>query len=381
MKQLFLDTNYFLHYPPPDAIDWCKLTGAQNVLLIVAPTVVRELNEKKDGKDATKVIQERAKQRLSYLLPKIKGGMKTPLRPNTEITAVTSDPTIDFPAYKLNDRLPDDWLLATMIEYRQSNTSSDLALVTEDGGLVLKAPAHNIEVVDPPLDQRLEDKPDPVQKENQQLKQELAQIKAARPNIELQFADGKRFTKLAAPIAEHQKIAEEESQWKADYKEHCAKERAHNVFAKRPSILLTQLNVRYDDELVDYRDLILRTYQVDLQVANSGKVPADGIDITLVFPPNVSVSTERPARPSPTQGTFGIGKMPSIGPFIEPFCQTRISNNTVQVHLKSAKHHHNTLIDPVFLTFESSPFAFGIDFRMGANNIHDPLTGTIHVRI
>lgn len=381
MKELFLDTNYFLHYPPPDAIDWCKLTGAKDVLLIVAPTVIRELNEKKDGKDATKVIQERAKQRLSYLLPKIKGGIKTQLRPNTEITAVTNDPTIDFSAHKLNDRLPDDWLLATIIEYKQNNTSSDVALVTEDGGLVLKAPAHNIDVVDPPLDQRLEDKPDPVQKENQQLKQELAQIKAARPNIELQFADGNRFTTLIAPVTEDPKVAEEESKWKADYEEHRAKERAHNMFASRPSILLSQLNVSYGDELVDYRDLVSRTYQLDLQVANSGKVPADGIDITLEFPPNVSVAAEGPDRPSPAQDTLGIGRIPPIGPFIEPFCRIRITNNTVHVHLKSAKHHHDTLIKPIFITFDSAPFAFGIDYRMGANNVHDPLEGTIHVRI
>ncbi len=390
MKYVFLDTNYFLHYPPCDQIDWCTLIGEQEVFLVVVPVVIRELNEKKDGKNATRVLQDRARDRLRYLLPLIKGGNKSVIRKNVEIVGIPYDPTIDFTQHKLNKDLPDDWLLASIIQFAQENADADVVLATEDGGLQLKAPAHNIVQVDLPADQRLEDKPDEIEKENRQLKQELAVMKTARPNVSLVFDNEKNFAVLSQSEPEESEVLEEERSWEEEERKRRSERQMSKMFGAGYAVPLPMgaksHNANYSDELEEYREFLSRTFRVQLFILNDGKVPAEELDITIEFPTQgIVISDELPERPQPAKDNWGV-RMPLSSKFLQPiqeFCRLNLSDHTAEYSLKSAKHHYLTRLKPIFVTFEPGvpKFAFSAQFRIICSNLHDPVDGKIHLKI
>ena len=73
--------------PPPDQLNWINLCADDAVTLIVAPVTIRELNKKKDGEGASRVIRDRAAARLNFD-PRIKGGITTSMDNGANITGM-----------------------------------------------------------------------------------------------------------------------------------------------------------------------------------------------------------------------------------------------------------------------------------------------------
>src|SRR5258707_15253102 len=80
----FLDTNTFLHFQRFDTVDWPKVLGAQQVCLMLTPTVMEELDHHKDD-PKNPGRQKRAKEILSKLddiLPTDTAGIRVPVGQN-----------------------------------------------------------------------------------------------------------------------------------------------------------------------------------------------------------------------------------------------------------------------------------------------------------
>jgi len=137
-KYAIPDTNIFLHYDIT-SIDWCKELDADEVEIIVSPTVIKELDGKKY--DANESIAERATKNLSKI--ESFNSSKEEIRKNVRISAEIKEPKIDWDVLSLDSSLNDDRILG----FIKSRGNSDDILVTNDSTPRLKGKELGISVV------------------------------------------------------------------------------------------------------------------------------------------------------------------------------------------------------------------------------------------
>jgi hypothetical protein len=199
VKFAFIDTNILLHYPQPDKLDWCGMLGADSVTLVVAPVVIRELNDKKDTPGPRKT-RDRAASALRWLEQFI--GQSSPqVQRNVDILLQSHDPQIDFSKSRLSQAIHDDWLIAALLEFRQDNQGRNALLVTDDIGLTIKAQAHGITVQRLPQDLKLPEEVEPAEKRVRELEDELRRVRNAMADLCLVFDKDKRYLNVQLPRA------------------------------------------------------------------------------------------------------------------------------------------------------------------------------------
>src|SRR5216683_1178747 len=151
LTHCFLDTNVFLHFQMFDTVDWPQVLGAQHVCLMLTTTVMEELNRHKDdAKNPGR--QKRAKEILSKLddiLPIDAAGISVPVRQNVSLQEILEAPDVDWKAAKLDPQKGDDYLLASILDFRAANPEATICLVTRDFPARRKALGRNIPVVNP----------------------------------------------------------------------------------------------------------------------------------------------------------------------------------------------------------------------------------------
>ncbi len=151
LTHCFLDTNVFLHFQMFDTVDWPQVLGVQHVCLMLTTTVMEELNRHKDdAKNPGR--QKRAREILSKLddiLPTDAAGLSGPVRQNVTLQEILEAPDVDWKAVKLDPQKGDDYLLASILDFRKANPGAIICLVTGDFPVRRKALRHNIPVVDP----------------------------------------------------------------------------------------------------------------------------------------------------------------------------------------------------------------------------------------
>jgi len=191
---LFIDTNVFLHYQGFDQIDWLSLSQTKQVLVVLPPVVFRELNKHKDLNPSQK-IRKRAQSVLGRLSNLLKTSLITELRPNVKIEALPNDPIIDFGSHSLRSDLQDDFLLASILEFRAKDLNIDCRLVTADIGLQLKCRSRQILTIDLPDSLRLPEEEDPNEKRAKELEAEIRDLKHQLPSLQLTFENKSKFQK------------------------------------------------------------------------------------------------------------------------------------------------------------------------------------------
>ncbi len=184
MLYCFLDTNIFLEFKPITEIPWCKALDSAKVSLVVTSVVVRELDKHKTNPSKRK--QKRAKAALTFLENADVSGNHE-LCQNVSLHFERPEPNQDtLDANNLSTSVPDDILIAKAIECAALNQSHTVAVVSGDFGVRLKARGVNLCV--PILDEfRLDPETDPLVKENQELRNELQNLRNARPKLEFGF--------------------------------------------------------------------------------------------------------------------------------------------------------------------------------------------------
>ena len=184
----FVDTNVLLHYRFFRDVDWAEELGADEATLVFAPVVVEELDEQKWA--GTRRARARAKKVLRTL--KGLGLSATPgrMRPGVQIFALDEEPSDTlFVHHRLQPRISDDRLLASVLAFAASQTSDAvIKVLTADMGLSLKGATRQIAVVSPDERLRRDDEPDDTERELKTARRELAVLRAAAPKPKLTLA-------------------------------------------------------------------------------------------------------------------------------------------------------------------------------------------------
>lgn len=323
MLYCFLDTNVLLQYQMFDEINWTKVLQAKKVCLVIPRQVIRELDNHKNHSTS-----KRVKNRSRIVIRKIAeytdqdGGT---VRKSVLLQVQTDAPTqkwLEDNSYNPTDG--DDRIVGEVHYFIQNvkQDTDDVILVAEDYGARIKAKASGVPQMEPPAELRLEDEPDPVEKENRELEKEVARLKHIQPKLSMKFQDEKGnlleqiqfevdFTESQISNEEiEQEVRKNYEILKYDDQIDESKEEpnggnqtlkdAMRLLGRSLVTLPTQNDVEiYHNELLDYLkgefseylkkqqrfvtlERRLRTIQLVLE--NSGTTPAENIDVSMHFP-------------------------------------------------------------------------------------------------
>jgi PIN domain len=412
---LLPDTNIFLHFPALAELDWCNISGAETVVVMIAPVVMRELNDHKDNPRSRK-LRDRADAALKELHARFKGQKPKELRPNVEVQFLTKDPAIDFADRGLLKELSDDWLIATAIDLSASaNPDDTIAIVSADFGLEIKASPH-VKVIGMHDSLRLPEEINAEEKKIKELERQLRLIHAASPDLKLAFVDGAVFQELRLFEYPVQNISVTARLEEARNKYPKQKEKpSSNVLGIGVSQLSNSLMQAYNHGVDTYLEELERfwntvgdavrwynsTAKLQLYVRNEGGAPADDIDVFVHFPDGFEVVSEKglprlPKEPSPPQSIEDSFKrftdpvslyQPSVAHLNslipKPEANSRLldikktKSHDVKFHVKRLKHHGDSLLPDIYLHFSDEPKSFRAEYRIIAGNVPAPREGSL----
>lgn len=213
----FLDTNILLHFTYFDQIDWPLELGYRRACLVIAPTVLAELEKYKYDRDSQR-RQERSRKVSRHLyqigraeppgIPAI-----VPGRRDVTLLIVTDSPD-PAPYPGLVASVQDDQIIASILKFREMQSEAvapDVLLVSDDSGICLKCRSRAIATVSLDDKLRLPDEPTKEQIELRKLESELTTLKEREPVLKLAFSHGGQATEslmidvaLVEPYSEDQ---------------------------------------------------------------------------------------------------------------------------------------------------------------------------------
>ncbi len=433
----FVDTNLLLHYQFLDKIDWPTVLSAEQVIIEIAPVVIRELNKQKDENRSAK-LRRRAASVLKRLHALSEQAPETQIRPGVAVHFGTQEPDLDYAVHHLNPTTQDDVLIASVLIHRRDHADQNVLVVTGDLGLKLKAPHHNIRVVSPPETLKLPEEPDPNEQRVQELEEEIRQLRRRAPALRVAFEDGSdvarfQISPLRRPTVED--IEERTRRLKEEYPRlprqsqepvdgvmsveriAASVEAGFDALRGIPSAEFARYNRELEEFYARYAQFIEkevasnqlgnRTLCLSIVLFNGGTSPAEDIDIFLHLPDGLGVYDEEgfprapkspapPAKPmSPIERlasvSRGLGydrvsfRMPDVSPpgnVSGPEIRKSDSYD-VEFHVRRLKHNFSEPLSPLFVVFDSFEDAgsFHVDYRINAGNIPQETTGQLHVVI
>ncbi len=437
-KTVFLDTNIYLHYRLFDQVNWLEILKASEVMIVIPPVTVRELNKHKELHPRQRV-KERAATVLKKLLSLFGSDCQANIRDGVEMRLEDREPMVNFAEFQLDQDVQDDQLIASIIMFRNERREAEVILVTSDAGLTLitKAKRQGIPTVTMPDNLKLAEKPDPNQIRIRELEQTVRALELKIPQISLVFGDGSQHATFVLPhpteltpeeIASKQKLLEQqypkmeqESKQTNVLPRHLASARLN---ASMGNTLLPEDIRKYNTELDEfyrayseylprnlwYENLGHRTIKLLIFAANDGTAPAEDVDVFLHFPdgfkltdergfPNVPETPEPPAKPRTQMQRLleslsgGLVSMPPLMTRIpdtvlppQNVSAPNIRNTgsyDVDYHIQRLKHKLQEPADPLYVIFESFKNArsFHIDYRLLAANVPNEVTGQLHIII
>jgi hypothetical protein len=389
---VFPDANYFLHWPAPDQIDWCKLTDSISVIIVISLSAIHELNEKKDDPRAPRLTRERAKKSLRFLKPLIREE-SLEISEHVQVVPIRHEPTqVDFDAVTLAKDRHDDRLQASIIQFRNENPGAKIMLATDDAGLQLKAPSNQIEILDLPQEKRLPDEADEVEKENRRLQEENRAFKNARPILALTFANGFEIIsnpdclQLPDEVIEYEQeywsLLNEEAERKKVRREQQERLRMtglpdmNSLMAPGSAFLLHHevgaADAQFEERMVEFKKYLASTLQLELKVSNSGTAPAKNVVVHLNF-----------EGPSLLRLSSGLLQVPTFSLERLRTRSTRTGNVRIdgfnaEWRTKSVKHEIPIAFGPVFVTLAFAK-AFRIKYAVHADNQPSPVRSLLKV--
>lgn len=441
VKNIFLDTNIFLHYELYDQINWLDIVGAESIVITIPPVTIRELSKHKDYHTQLRV-KKRAGEVLRRLFNLFSSSSTASLRDRIDIRLEAHDPTIDFSKYRLSHEIQDDQLLASIIMQRNELPQVEVVLVTSDSGLALlaKAREHRILTAKMPDNLRVAEQPDPAQERVKQLEKELCELRAKIPLISLAFDGGGQNAKYTIPKAleiEPDKLEHKLNEIKQRYPKRMgtrqSSESKNPILSEKPFELMTVIKAinqvsqqeieRYNAELeqfyqtykdysrkiIQFENIKRRTIKLVILVENNGTAPAEDIDILMFFPNGFKVLEENslqslPKAPNPPVEPLKAMQMLTNpfthmieAPFLRPFnfgpidptpnvsapSIKRTDSYEVSYHVQKLKHHMQEQLKPLYIAFESFDEAssFHVDYQILAANVPHKINDRLHIVI
>jgi len=432
-KYCFLDTNSLLHYHLFTDLQWSEFIGTKNIVLVISTTVLRELDQKKFSARQIE-LKNRAQlviKKLSELLTSTDTSI--PINKNVDIFYFSGEPKINWDEENLDSSLPDDRIIATILE--AAFPLRDVLLLSSDLGIKLKAKGKGISCASIPDKFLLKNNNDTKQREIDKLKQRIQFLENRLPSLSIKlFSSGEAtffkkyiLTPIIAPMTQEE-IDEQIEKLKNELQNTESASDGSTIGG-----ILSSFNAstkeeieRYEQEVKEYlikmtqyferefevRKIISRKITIELIIENQGTIPAEDIDIFLHFPDgfklfseDISIeSLEKPTMPIRPRShsemlsslsNFNIhlpnfDRMSTINnvdkiDFNAPSKPTIIKTNSydVKYELNKIKHGFQISLDPLFLVFDSieSARSFKIDYSILAGNLPEPANGELNIII
>jgi len=307
--RLILDTNFYLHYTSFDQCPWDEFLGSNQITLLVTPTILAELDEKK--RDLRDHINRRARQ-LTLLFDDIyEDRLSNPLKCgiNVEIIYPIDTSTIDWEGLGLNKSIKDDRILAEILALK--NEDDNLIFVTADRIPRMKAESLGITTKIAPHEW-MRDIKDTRDKKIRALEEEIKRLKkASLPKVKLYLKGGDGYKNtLQIPIGVE--IPDVPVDINIDDVISILRQKYDGELQKLTSHMGRGLPIDpFDsisgDEFKNYKKQIngylddVRSYfykvceystsviEIPLVLANIGEVPADDVDVTITIPKDLLV--------------------------------------------------------------------------------------------
>jgi len=408
------DTNVALHYRPFGEIDWCALSAADEVELVINIVFLREIDHHKNYARGT--LQKRAR-RISSWLGTLRRGTSPDIRDGVRVVVETGDPeaVCDLASFGLVPTVNDDKFIACVLRDRIACPGMTLICVTADNALAYKAEGQGIRVLEPPEECKLPDEPDEAQVELRALKKQLAELAARTPmlpELNVRFTGGAGHTGITIDAL---------SPMSTDLiEQHVRAERALLEFA--PKVLGVMFDpppetkIRaYQEEFRSYLEEHNRravmsglTFAITLVLENIGPGNADDNDVDLTFPNDVHVALRRPLPavrqpPEPPQMRDRFNPMSAImeplrAAAIGPFVKARslldvefrgpsieiVSPHRIRMNVGALKHQNTCRLPDFQAWYENGtglPEGFALTYRIHSASTSEIRTGSLHVRL
>ena len=419
---VFIDANTALHFKRPDHVDWCTLTNANDVVLVGAPVLLRELEQQKVINGSSK-LRGRAADYIKWLHPFVR-------HPEAEVRAgvrwlfLPDEPQLDFGAERLSQTIADDHLIASVLHYaRQSGVNALVA--TADLGLEVKLRSRGVGVLELPDDLRLPAEPDPLELENRNLKRQIARIEARMPRLSAAFESGDQHHVLtlrnpnAISLPSLDQVRSDNPYMPGPLAATRPKDGigvpswnftlpldAHTKLVDTYNAELNQFFTRYQDYLgrhAAWRELIGLHHLVKFVIANDGTAPASNIDLELYFPDRVRPVDEDdlPKEPKPPQPPRqpqdfpGIFSLRDLEPLVTPDLRQMIKPDfdgiptiaedkiSIRISYSTLKHGFSVTSDSLIFRFADAAAirAFSAEYRLSADELPDAIEGQLHFRV
>jgi rRNA-processing protein FCF1 len=426
----FIDTNTFLHYRPVDQIDWLSELRAKQVTIIVASSVLNELDAQK-WKHPLGKIRARAAAAVKKLSGYADSDLPYPLRNGVKLDISPDEPSPDYAELHLNKESGDDHLIASIIEFRAREPNGETLLVTADVGLKLKARRHGVQVRTLRDDLRLPDEADASEKRIKELETRLREYESAAPALQLSFQGGCQRASFRIPARQRsaqEYVEKEMAHLRAELPHLVSKLNPHSDLTvelalgfqlqevKAYNEGLDQYYARYAEYLREFNDFEnerLRTIELSIVLENTGSWPAEDVDILMQFPDGFVLLEKKylrqpPKKPQPPPYPQSLLEKMSnmfstldaasiIGPFmtsprlhnlrdlppknVSPPSIKRSHSFEVTCHVQKLKHKFTAPLHPLYVVFDSleAISSFAIDYGILASNSPKEFPGRLDV--
>jgi len=437
----FLDTNIWVHFRPPQDIDWLGLLAEAKVELLVPPIVIDELDKLKD-QGPTRRVQNRARGALK-MIEEAETTETRIIRPGVSCRVLHDVGPLDFHGLRLSNSRADDILIATMCAFRLANPSSRLVLITGDIGPRLKARRVHLEVATLPDTDRINEA-DPLEVENQRLQREVQRLTSRRPSLTVRIANGQgEGARLEVPALAPPPLAREDHVLAALELAHRLApeqqrppevvERNAAKLTKTGSLDLSMLSTpfdgisaqefaRYDGERAIYFAGVEkwareewgmleesgRCVRVTFELVNDGTDVAEDVDALLHIPDGPEVREweepsplDAPVPPDPPRkmsdsiraGLFGhlappfdLGRLhdfrlPGPPPNVSTPTITKSHSYDIEYHVQRLKHNTRERLGDLLLIYPNITVARGltIGWQLRCASLPDVVTGSVHL--
>jgi len=164
---------------------------------------------------------------------------------------------------------------------------------------------------------------------------------------------------------------------------------------------------RYEAFLLEhdeYSKLVLRTFQIQFAIENSGTSPATDVDVEIQFPEFITLRDLDEALPAPpkppeppskvlfeagivhgvaSHAPLGWGDLSNLKPYVNRSTVIDVEARRVGFNTVSLKHNHVASLDPVVVAFarEQDIASFEVSYVITANEPVDPFEGTTRFEI
>lgn len=379
---VFPDANVLLQFRRLDQGNWKHEFRDQPVEILVATSVVSEVDKKKTSPSLR--LRKRARDLLPWLLEIEEAG--NVLANGFTMRFVPGTPVSELEAGNLDRNNPDDVLVAYVLAFIRKNPDKDVLLLADDTGLVLKARGFGLRAERPSDSLSLPAEETEEERELRNLRQKVERLELGAPQLRLEGSGNPIRVSVTAVPSEEAYVA-------ARLEEEIGELNAGVTEDARAEYL-----PRFESwarEFYPHHIAFLRHFYLRLVLVNAGRGPADDIDLFLELPNDtrfegsgLSDTPQKPERPQPT-GVYEL-RFPESKPIEEssslfPREQEKAlkwrfpDHRAARIHLPQLKHHLEQVLPRLSIWFDGAPKDFGIDWKAVVANSPDPFKCRLNV--